>query len=60
MKKLNFILRFLLNFILKNKAKTIAIIALSISIPFLNSLPDVKNKKEIVFNYQKESTNFVL
>jgi hypothetical protein len=60
MKKLNFILRFLLNFILKNKAKTIAIIALSISIPFLNSLPDVKNKKEIVFNYQKESTNFYI
>jgi hypothetical protein len=60
MKKLNFILRFLLNFILKNKAKTIAIIALSISIPFLNSLPDIKKKKEIVFNYQKESTNFYI
>ena len=47
-----------LNLIRINPAKTIAIIALMSSAPFLNSIPDVVDYKRIDYRYEKDGRNF--
>jgi len=58
--KIKFILNYLLNFILLNKVKTIAIILLFSTIPFLNSIPDIKDRREIVFEHVKDKKTFYI
>ena len=60
MNRLKFAMLWVLNLIAVNPAKTVALVVAIVAIPFLNSIPDIREESKIDFRYEKDGKQIIV